>query len=106
MAVSDPGARLTEVLRGYLRRLKVFAGFERMVTGLRIRNTMNNAIRKFVEAHDRYLALDEVRTECNSPIEREQIYVELLKAYLEVQHHARRIAGLQFADGMDFNEAN
>ena len=67
---------------------------------------MNKAIRKFVEAHDRYLALDRVRTECNGPTERERIYVELLKAYLEVQYHARQIAGLQFADGMDFSEVN
>jgi hypothetical protein len=71
-----------------------------------MRNTMNKAIRKFVEAHDRYLALDRVRTECNGPTERERIYVELLKAYLEVQYHARQIAGLQFADGMDFSEVN
>jgi len=73
---------------------------------LRIRLTMNNVIRKFVEAHDRYLALDSARTQCSGPVEREQIYIELLKAYLEVQHHARQIAGLQFADGMDFSEAN
>ena len=77
-----------------------------MRLGLRIRFAMNNVIRKFVEAHDRYLALDNARTQCNGPVEREQIYIELLKAYLEVQHHARQIAGLQFADGMDFSEAN
>jgi hypothetical protein len=29
-----------------------------------------------------------------------------LKAYLEVQFHAKQIAGLQFADGMDFAEVN
>lgn len=81
-------------------------GFKPLCMGLRIPSTMNDAIRKFVEAHDRYLALDSVRTECNGPAERERIYVELLKAYLEVQHHARHIAGLQFADGMDFSEAN
>lgn len=67
---------------------------------------MNTVIRKFVEAHDRYLALDGVRTQCLSPMEREMIYIQLLKAYLEVQYRARQIAGLQFADGMDFAEAN
>jgi hypothetical protein len=29
-----------------------------------------------------------------------------MTAYLEVQHHARQITGLQFADGMDFAEVN
>jgi hypothetical protein len=67
---------------------------------------MNKVIRKFVEAHDRYLALDGVRTQCLSPMEREMIYIQLLKAYLEVQYRARQITGLQFADGMDFAEAN
>jgi hypothetical protein len=67
---------------------------------------MNTVVRKFVEAHDRYLALDGIRTECESPMQREMVYIELLKAYLEVQHRARQIAGLQFADGMDFAERN
>jgi hypothetical protein len=67
---------------------------------------MNTVIRKFVEAHDRYLALDGVRTQCLTPMEREMIYIQLLKAYLEVQYRARQIAGLQFADGMDFAEVN
>ena len=61
---------------------------------------------KFVEAHDRYLALEQARTSCSAPAEREAMYIELLKAYLEVQHHARQITGLQFADGMQFAEEN
>jgi hypothetical protein len=73
---------------------------------MRIRLAMINVIRKFVEAHDRYLSLDKARTQCSNPVEREQIYIAILKAYLEVQHHARQIAGLQFADGMDFSELN
>lgn len=68
--------------------------------------TMNNVIQKFVEAHDRYLALDYARTQCAGPVEREAVYIAILKAYLEVQHHARQIAGLQFAEGMDFAELN
>ena len=67
---------------------------------------MNTIVNKFVEAHDRYLSLDKARTQCSNPVEREQIYIAILKAYLEVQHHARQIAGLQFADGMDFSELN
>jgi hypothetical protein len=67
---------------------------------------MNSAIRKFVEAHDRYLSLEQSRTECIGPCEREMVYIEILKAYLEVQFRARVIAGLQFADGMDFADVN
>ncbi|HZU23653.1 MAG TPA: hypothetical protein VE998_12545 [Terriglobales bacterium] len=65
---------------------------------------MNAAIQKFVFAHDRYLALDEVRTECGSAVERERMHIEIMRAYLEVQYRARMIAGLQYADGMDFAE--
>jgi hypothetical protein len=67
---------------------------------------MNNVINKFIEAHDRYLALENVRTNCSAPAEREAVHIEILKAYLEVQHHARQITGLQFANGMEFAEYN
>ena len=67
---------------------------------------MNTIVTKFVEAHDRYMELDRIRTECSSPAERESLHIAILKAYLEVQFHARQIAGLQFADGMDFAEVN
>lgn len=63
---------------------------------------MNNAVSSFLRAHDRYLELDRLRTECNRPAEREVMYIELMKAYLEVQYRAKVIAGLQYADGMDF----
>jgi len=65
---------------------------------------MNRAVHQFLQAHDRYLALDDIRVECSQPVEREMIYIELLKAYLEVQYRAKVIAGLQFAEGMDFAE--
>jgi hypothetical protein len=67
---------------------------------------MNRVIAKFIEAHDRYLALENSRTQCCAPAEREAIHIEILKAYLEVQHHARQITGLQFASGMEFAEFN
>jgi len=68
---------------------------------------MNQAvINKFVEAHDRYLELDRIRVECQNAAQREFIHIEILRAYLEVQHHARQIAGLQFVDGMDFADVN
>ncbi|HEX7961099.1 MAG TPA: hypothetical protein VF493_14335 [Terriglobales bacterium] len=63
---------------------------------------MNSAVSSFLLAHDRYLELERVRTECNRPAEREVMHIELMKAYLEVQYRAKVIAGLQYADGMDF----
>jgi len=62
--------------------------------------------RKFVEAHDRYLELDRVRVECQNAAQRESMHIAIMKAYLEVQYRANQITGLQFADGMDFAEAN
>ncbi len=67
---------------------------------------MNTIVSKFVEAHDRYLELDRIRTQCQSARERESVHIAILQAYLEVQFRARQIAGLQFAEGMDFAEAN
>jgi hypothetical protein len=69
-------------------------------------SAMNAAVSKFLLAHDRYLALEHLRTECTSPKEREHMHLEIMKAYLEVQYRAKVIAGLQFADGMDFAEVN
>jgi hypothetical protein len=60
----------------------------------------------FIQAHDRYLALDLARTECTSPAQREFMHIKILEAYLEVQDRARRIAGLQFADGNAYVDQN
>jgi hypothetical protein len=67
---------------------------------------MERALNRFIFAHDRYLALENARLTCSSPQERELMHIEIMKAYLEVQYFARTIAGLQYADGMDFAEAN
>ncbi len=67
---------------------------------------MDTAILQFVAAHERYQYLDQVRTQCTSPREREEMHIAILRAYLEVQHRARIIAGLQFADGISFAEMN
>ncbi len=67
---------------------------------------MHTAVNKFKEAHDRYLELDRRRTECLTPVQRERMHIAILKAYLEVQCRAKQIAGLQYADGMDFSEMN
>ena len=63
-------------------------------------------MQKFVDAHNRYLALDDIRTDCTSVRQREVMHIAIMKAYLEVQYRARVIAGLQYADGMDFAELN
>lgn len=60
------------------------------------------AIHRFIEAHDRYLALNDARAGFESPRQRELFHIEIMKAYLEVQYRAQVIAGLQYADGMDF----
>lgn len=64
------------------------------------------AIHRFIEAHDRYLALNDNRSGFETPRERELFHIELMKAYLEVQYRAKVIAGLQYADGMDFADAH
>jgi hypothetical protein len=63
---------------------------------------MNSAVNQFLLAHDRYTSLESIRTECTRPAEREHLHIEIMKAYLEVQYRAKVIAGLQYADGMDF----
>jgi hypothetical protein len=67
---------------------------------------MNTAIDKFLQAHARYEALDHFRNECFTPRQREQVHIDIMQAYLEVQYRARVIAGLQFAEGMDFAQVN
>lgn len=67
---------------------------------------MDAAIQRFLAAHERYLELDRVRTECRSPQEREAIHIEILQAYLDVQYHAMIITGMQTAEGMEFARAN
>ena len=64
------------------------------------------AIHRFIEAHDRYLALNDSRSGFETPRERELFHIEIMKAYLEVQYRAKVIAGLQYADGMDFADAH
>jgi hypothetical protein len=61
---------------------------------------------RFVLAHDRYLALDLARNECTTPAQREFMHIQILEAYLEVQFHARNIAGQQYADGNDYVDQN
>ncbi len=64
------------------------------------------AIHRFIEAHDRYLALNDARSGFETPRQREIFHIEIMKAYLEVQYRAKVIAGLQYADGMDFADSH
>ncbi len=57
---------------------------------------MSREMNGFIQAHDRYLALELARTECTTPAQREFMHIQILEAYLEVQCQARR---LQFAEG-------
>ena len=67
---------------------------------------MNSPIECFISAHEHYLQLDRQRTGCRSPQEREVLYIEILKAYLDVQHHAMVITGIRSAEGMEFARVN
>jgi hypothetical protein len=67
---------------------------------------MNRAMTKLFAAHDRYLQLDSIRTQCASAAEREIIHIEIMKAYLEVHYRAKMIAGEQFAAGNDYADVN
>ncbi len=67
---------------------------------------MLHEMNRFVFAHDRYLALDQARNQCTTPAQREFMHIQILEAYLEVQYHARHIAGLQYADGNDYVDQN
>ena len=51
---------------------------------------MNRVVNKFVLAHDRYLELDRIRTECTSPAQRESIHIALMTAYLDIVNNAKK----------------
>jgi hypothetical protein len=67
---------------------------------------MDTAIHAFVAAHERYIQLDKLRTDCHSPQEREHMHIAILKAYMEVQYRAMIITGIQTADGMEYARSN
>ena len=67
---------------------------------------MLREMNRFVLAHDRYLALNDARGECTTPVQREFMHIKILEAYLEVQCRARHITALQYAEGNDFVDQN
>ncbi len=67
---------------------------------------MHAVIQDFVAARERYLALDQARIAPRTPEQREQFYIELMRAWLELHRHAQAVAGLRFAAGMQFARLN
>ncbi len=67
---------------------------------------MEAAIQRFIAAHETYTRLDLLRFDCRSPQEREFLYIQILRAYLNLQYHAMIITGMQTAAGMEFARCN
>lgn len=67
---------------------------------------MDDAIRDFITARERYLRLERARIEARTPEERELFYIELLEAWLEVHHCAQVITGVRFNEQMQFAKIN
>jgi ABC-type enterochelin transport system ATPase subunit len=68
--------------------------------------SMLHEMNRFVQAHDRYVALNDARSQCTTPAQREFMHIKILEAYLEVQFRARHIAAMQYADGNDYADQN
>ncbi len=85
---------------GFLRYLQDFVAPSKFPN-----RAVDTAIDKFLEAHQRYLALELARTECTHPAQRERMHIAILRAYLELLVRARVITGLQYADGMEFADS-
>ncbi len=67
---------------------------------------MDSAIENFLAARERYEELQNARVRHRSPEERERYHIELMRAWLDVHHHAQVTAGLRFAGGIRFAEVN
>ena len=67
---------------------------------------MFGAIESFLTAHEWYLALDNMRTYCLTPQQREKLHIEVMSAYLEVQQRAQLVAQLQLPEGRLFPPVN
>ncbi len=67
---------------------------------------MNDAIQDFLTARERYLQLEQARIQHRTPEEREVFHIELMRAWLEVHHHAQIVTGIRFAEGMEFARVN
>ncbi len=67
---------------------------------------MDAVIQEFMTAREHYLRLEKARIRPRSPQERERFYIELMRAWLELHYHAQAVAGLRFAEGMQFAKVN
>ena len=65
---------------------------------------MNSAVEKFIQAHEYFRALQLYLLQHAAPHERAHLNAELLSAYNEVEHQASIVAGVKFADGVQFAE--
>lgn len=67
---------------------------------------MEIVIQEFMAARERYLQLERARVQPRTPAGRETFHIELMRAWLEVHNHAQLVAGVRFAEGMQFAKAD
>ena len=67
---------------------------------------METAILDFIAARERCQQLECARIQARTREELELVHLELAEAWLEVQHHAQIVAGVRFAEGIEFARAN
>ncbi len=67
---------------------------------------MYSAIQNFLAARERYERLQRARIRPRTPEERERYHIALMRAWLEVHHHAHVVAGIRGTDEMQFAKAN
>jgi hypothetical protein len=78
------------ILRRDLRYLQDFRTCERYSQS----GIVRSVIESFRRAEDRYLALRALRARCPVGVSREQLNLDILRAYVELKNHARAVAGL------------
>ncbi len=67
---------------------------------------MDDAIRDFISARERYMQLERARAQARTPEERELLHIELMEAWLEVHHCAQIVTGVRFSEGLQFATVN
>ncbi len=67
---------------------------------------METVITNFMAARDWYQRLEKARIQPRTPKERELFHIELMQAWLDVHYAAQAVAGLRFAEGMEFATVN
>ena len=67
---------------------------------------METVIRDFIAARERCLQLERARMQARTQEELELVHLELAEAWLEVHHQAQIVAGVRFAEGVEFARVN